>query len=111
VLEAEEPVSLVEIWIKGHRGSVDFAKFLQRHPELEPADEQVAYFEHLLDADGVTGAWPVAGRVEIDRDLRVAFFIHYLDTMRPLETPFGPTLLPEPTDRPARLDFVEYCLP
>jgi hypothetical protein len=38
----------------------------------------------------------------------LVFFFLYLDTELPLVTPFGDIRVPTPTERPARLDGIEY---
>jgi hypothetical protein len=48
------------------------------------------------------------GPLELVRDIRVAFFFHYLDRHRPLLTPGGPIPLPEPVARPERLSVITY---
>ena len=49
--------------------------------------------------------------IEYSGSLRVAFFFHYLDLSRPLETPLGDVALPDPSPAPERLSFMEYEAP
>jgi hypothetical protein len=39
------------------------------------------------------------------------FFFHYLDFSQPMQSPFGPLLLPNPSPCPERLSFVTYESP
>ncbi len=65
---------------------------------LDAVGEQV---EHdLWDGPGDRSLWV--------RDMRIAFFFHFLDLGRPLATPFGDVLLPAPAHRPSRLKWLEY---
>ena len=107
----EEPVVLIELWVKEFHGKCDFGAFGQEIPELEPADEQVAYDEHLLTDDGTSGRRILFDPYEVSDHARFAFFLHYLDASRPIKTPFGPVSLPPPTRRPERLAFIRYCQP
>jgi hypothetical protein len=111
VSEAEQPAYLVELWVRGYKDKLDFGKFSQRIEGLDPSQEQVAYLEHSLSDDGASGTWLPMEPQAFDRDIRVAFFLHFLDTERPLNAPFGPVFLPSPTERPGRLSFIEYFEP
>jgi hypothetical protein len=71
-----------------------------------PYDEKLldAAGEHVVaDLFGYWGIWP--------HQTRVAFFFHYLRPNEPLQTPFGQVELPRPTDRPKRLNILEYEQP
>lgn len=68
--------------------------------------------ERILSADGTK---ILADHSEIKRkpdlfrgDVRCVFFFHYLDTDRPLLTPFGKVDLPKTTARPERLSTIIY---
>ena len=108
VEEAEEPVVLIELWIKDFQGKVNFGAIGQQVPGLEPADEQVAYDEYLLSDDGTSGRRIQFNPYQMAGHARFAFFLHYLDASRPIKTPFGPVTLPPPAERPARLAFIHY---
>lgn len=80
-------------------------------PELDPAQDQVAYLEHRLNGEGTTGEPLSWEPLKVDGDARVAFFLYYLDTGKALDTPVGPILLPPETERPDRLAFIAYSEP
>ena len=44
-------------------------------------------------------------------DVRLAFFLHYIDFGQDLDTPFGSLGLPDPVPRPTRLRFIKFRLP
>lgn len=109
VREAEEPCHLVEIVVSDAPG-FDVGEITQKTPWASRKSWQVPYDERLLNAAGdevVPTQWPIPPERLTD-DVRLAFFFHYLDFDRPLETPFGPVRLPEPTERPSRLDWLQY---
>ena len=111
VADTEEPVTLVEVWIRGFVGKLDFAQFLQHNAKNDRSLDQVAYLEHALADDGMSGRELDFGLQQIDGDTRMTFFIHYFDEALPLVTPFGSVLVPPATELPARLGFVKYCEP
>jgi hypothetical protein len=111
VPEAHEPVHLIELVVRNSTG-FDPASFSQPDPDQPEENWQVAYDERALNESGDT---PITGSFELSRrpdllkgDVRLAFFMHYLDPTRPLMTPFGAVELPNPTDRPPRLSTIEY---
>jgi hypothetical protein len=108
-VDAKEPCHLVELWVRGLAGVLDFGQFTQELPGQPRSNWQVAYDERVLNDDG-TGAlghrFPF--QVACKGDLRVGFFFHYLDVSRPLLAPTGSIQLPKPTEMPARLEFFNY---
>jgi hypothetical protein len=111
VPKAAEPVHLVELVVRDSPG-FDSADFVQPDPGEPEENWQTAYGERALDASGshaITESFELSNRSELLRgDVRLVFFMHYLDTGRPLRTPFGDFDLPAPTDRPDRLAEIEY---
>jgi hypothetical protein len=111
VPEAPEPVHLIELLVRDSPG-FDPAKFVQ--PDLNEPEEnwQVAYDERALNESGdvpITESFELSGRPDLLKgDVRLVFFMHYLDPARPLMTPFGTVELPDPSDRPQRLSAIEY---
>src|SRR5579859_4473725 len=106
---ADEPCHLIELWLRGCTGPVNFGDFTQELPGRARENWQVAYDEWLLNSEGTAGALaPIPGPVEAASDIRVAFFFHYLDPSRPIMTPGGAVALPKPVARPDRLSFIEY---
>jgi hypothetical protein len=73
---------------------------------------QCAWLEQILNAQGnkILGiAEELGGKLELFRgDIRVAFFMHYIDLARPLITPFGTVRLPKPRRLPRRLSMINY---
>ena len=114
-VEAEELCHLIELIVHESKGPFDTGLFCQEDPNLERADWQVAYDEKVLDWAGtgiLADGFDLTPDSEIwSGDVRLCFFLHYVDLSKPLETPFGAVELPEPTPRPARLDQVEYWPP
>jgi hypothetical protein len=47
-------------------------------------------------------------RLPGQRDFAVAFFLHFFDHARPLETPYGPLQLPPASELPERLRWKKY---
>jgi hypothetical protein len=111
VPEAAEPCHLVEILVRSSSG-FDPAGFGQSDPDEPRENWQTAYDERALNQSGdqaLTESFELAGRPELlEGDVRLVFFIHYLDPARPILTPFGEAALPEPTPRPQRLREIEY---
>jgi hypothetical protein len=106
---AREPCHLVELWVRGLDGVLDFGQFTQAIPGQPQSNWQVPYDERVLNENGTA---PVGDRfpdqIMGTGDLRVAFFFHYLDFSKPLLSPAGPLELPAPSERPSRLQFLEY---
>lgn len=74
---------------------VDWFQLVQPDPDLDPSSWQVPYDEELVD--------PARGRW--------AFFLHYVDSDRPLNTPVGERALPSVTPLPAYLAHKKYDPP
>ena len=97
---------LLEVWVHERDDRFDFGDFSQ------PTD-QVAWDEVILSADGE--AVRVQNVLESDlasipdRDLRVAFWLHYDDANQPIHTSYGEAAAPSPTPMPDRLRrIIEY---
>ncbi len=97
VPEAQEPCHLIEFEIRGKYEDFDWSDVAQEDPKRPRENWQTAWDERVLDT--------TSNRV------RALCFIHYLDTERPILTSFGAVALPTPTERPARLQFVNYDPP
>lgn len=111
-VHAREPCHLIELLVRSCEGRFDLAPLTQRDQRRPRAEWQVPYAEKMLDPSGERVAWALwdgPGDEDLWRgDVRLAFFFHYLDTELPLLTPFGDVSFPAPTERPARLDGMEY---
>lgn len=109
VPNAPEPCYLLEVRIIDSPG-FDIREFTQDVPGQPERNWQVPYDERVLSAGGdeiVPTRWPTPPEV-LSGDVRLVFFMHYLDLSRPLRTPFGEIPLPEPSEQPERLAMVEY---
>jgi hypothetical protein len=111
----DEPCHLVEFRVRGVNGVFNFGGFTQEVPYTPQSNWQVPWMERILSADGskvVADDSEISAMPELFRgDVRCIFFFHYLDTNRPLVTPFGEVRLPKPTDRPQRLTMIQYEKP
>lgn len=68
----------------------------------QPGSDQAAYDERYLDPSG-TQVIAAGLNAPADSNLRVAFFLHYIDPGRPLTTTYGDCVAPPVTEMPARL--------
>jgi hypothetical protein len=111
VSEAPEPVHLIEIVVRDSPG-FDPGEFVQPDPDQPEENWQTAYDERALDAPGnsaITESFELSGRPELlEGDVRLVFFMHYLNPERPIRTPFGDVELPNPSDWPDRLASIQY---
>ena len=108
VSEAPEPCYLVEMVIHAAPSDLDLGAFSQGPLAGIPA--QAPWLETFLDRRGERRILdPFAGPAP--HEVRLAFFLHYVDLSRPLGSPYGPVMLPPPTPRPRRLAFITYREP
>ena len=107
--ESPEPCHLLEVVATDSPG-FDVGAITQEDLSKPRESWQAAYDERLLTPEGDAEqgtSWPI--RPEMLRgDVRLAFFMHYLDLGRPLTTPLGNVPIPEPTERPERLRWLVY---
>jgi hypothetical protein len=103
VPEAREPCQLIEVAVTD-AFEFDVGDFTQETPGQPRDNWQVPWDERFLNGAG-DAEDPTAGA---QGNVRLAFFFHDLDPARPLITPFGTVPLPEPTERPARLQWLQY---
>jgi hypothetical protein len=107
------PCSLVELIIRNCLQPLDFSEFRQEKPSVDPSGGyQVPYLEHMLDFSGeniLADDYGIGKHPELwDGDVRIVFFLHFLDPYMPLKTPFGFLRLPLPIKMPDRLKKVKY---
>jgi hypothetical protein len=111
-VDGPEPCHLVELIIYDCEGEVDLSGFTQEDPGQPRDNWQVPYLEHYLNTEGTSvlaDDQSILDKPELwNGDVRLAFFFHYLDQKRPLETPFGDIIVPEETFRPDRLQIIQY---
>jgi len=114
-VKASEPVHLVEMLIRNSKCAIDVGKITQKLPGQPSSNWQVPYDEKILNATGTKAvADPFLERTKPGLwigDIRLAFFFHYLDLSKPLETPFGDVTLPAESKKPRRLSGMKYETP
>jgi hypothetical protein len=114
-VEAAERCFLLEVLVSGSDGPFDLGGITQADASTPSTNWQVPYAEKLLAPEGdsvLLDLWEGDSDPEIwVGDVRLAFFMHYLDVASPLATPFGEATLPAPTPRPPRLQAIEYETP
>jgi hypothetical protein len=112
---AEEPVHLIEVVVRNSAGPFELVAFWQENPTQPKSNWQVCYDEQVLDKTGeriVADGWDAKKDKGLwTGDVRLAFFLHYVDFSKPLNTQFGDVPLPSPTERPARLSMINYDSP
>ncbi len=104
-VEAPEPCHLVELQISDYIGHLDLAKFTQERG-YDESSWQVPWDERVLNAEGtrdLPGRFPQ--KIEVNGEVRLAFFFHYLDFKKPLLTPAGRLVVPDAKILPKRLAF------
>jgi hypothetical protein len=97
LVEADEPVHLIELLIEGDVAEFDIGEVTQEVAGQPKSNWQGPYDERVLE--------------ESKQMARYAFFFHYLDLKKPLLTPAGSSPLPKPTKAPAHLQGIEYESP
>jgi len=109
----QKNIHLIECLIKGMPDEVvRVGEFTQPRAGVDRSGWQVAYDEHLLNRSGSDGFTIFAPKgIQIETDLRVAFFMHHLELRLPLATPGGELRLPDETPKPERLGFLKYREP
>ena len=102
--------------VRNSDGAFKIGDITQEWPGKDQSSWQVAYDEKVLTNDGsaiLFDPWFPDGDVSQHwlGDVRFAFFFHYLNFDRPLQTPFGDVTVAEATKRPTRLNFMKYESP
>jgi hypothetical protein len=109
--EADQPCHLVEMLVCDPERMFRVDDLVQAADGVERRYWQTAYIEQFLDADsGQPLSVPPFKAPERDR-YRLAFFFHYLDITKSLETSFGPVVLPQPSPPPPYLAFMRWLPP
>src|SRR5437660_10013390 len=92
-----EPVHLIEVVVHRSPG-FDPSDFVQADPGQPKTNWQTAYDERALNESGdspITDSFELSGRPDLlEGDVRLVFFMHYLDPSAPLSPPFRPVDLP-----------------
>jgi hypothetical protein len=90
-----EGLFLIEVQLDPPEATIEWGQFTQQIAGKPRSEWQVAYDERAINA--AVGTW--------------AFFLHFVDFSKPLETPTGPIQLPPPSSRPAYLSGCRYWVP
>jgi hypothetical protein len=96
-------VVLIEVIVRNRDNKFNIDDFTQGSEDEPVGSWQVAWAEAFLTMDGeslVVKRWSKAPQTG---DLRIAFFIHYWDTNKPLSTSYGDIICPAPEKMPERL--------
>jgi hypothetical protein len=111
-VQAKEPCHAIELWVKGVVRPFSFSDFKQEDPAKPNWKWQCAWMEHVLNSRGdkvLACERKISSQPELFQgDMRVLFFMHFLNLRRPLGSPFGPITLAAETSMPARLSIVQY---
>ena len=114
-IETDEPVHLIEVSVLGAQGIFKVGDITQEIADQPRDNWQAPYMEQILSASGdevLAVDYEASKQPELWRgDMRLAFFFHYLDFERPLQTPFGEVQLPAESELPERLAMMEYEQP
>ncbi|WP_442484077.1 hypothetical protein [Aeoliella sp. SH292] len=108
-VKSRQPCHLIELHISNHRGPLDVGAFTQEWPDKDRGSWQCPWDERVLDSEGksdLLGQYP--RNIVVDEELRLTFFMHYLNWDFPLITPAGELELPDSCEPPARLSFIQY---
>jgi hypothetical protein len=97
-----DSIVLIEVVIHGCDDRFDVGDFTQRIGD-NPDNWQVAYAEAFLAPDGEALASEHSHDAPAD-GLRVAFFLHFWDSKRPLASSYGDIVCPAVTAMPERLE-------
>ena len=109
-VDGHSDVHLLELEINSNHANIDIGEFTQKLEGIDRLNWQTPWDEKYLNETGteVTGDW-LKEPINSKDNTRLAFFFHFLDFGKPLETPFGEIALKQPTEIPARLQgLIEY---
>src|SRR5260370_18727664 len=118
-VEADQPCHLIELTVCDPDREFNVNDLTQVDENIERGLWQAAYDERYLDArsfqplpqrpDHTGFTFPPGVRLEPPdlKEYRLAFFFHYLDLAKPLESSFGPLALPQPPSPPEHLAFMD----
>jgi hypothetical protein len=103
-------VSLVEVLVQAKPSEVEVGEFTQEEPDTPRDSWQAAYMERYLNETGDT---VIGDDMDLPGDdkspTRLTFFMYYLDTTRPMLTPFGEVNLSQRIAVPDRLkDIIPF---
>ena len=106
-----ESAVLIEVMVSNRDERFDMGAFTQRRDDLPRESWQVAWAEAFLSADGTARVVKQFGEAPASGDLRIAFYVHFWDSAKPLCSSYGDIKCPSPTPMPERLEkLVPYEL-
>jgi hypothetical protein len=106
-----ESVVLIEVLVRDRDSRFNVNHFAQRREGFDRDNWQVAWAETYLSADGTTVVVEQFGEMPVSGDLRLAFYIHFWDSAKPLYSSYGDVVCPAPSAMPERLEkLVPYEL-
>ena len=117
-VEADQPCHLIELTICDPDREFNVDHLTQVDENVEKGLWQAAYDERYLDPQSLEPLPQRPGPEGINfppgvslepagrKEYRLAFFFHYLDLAKPLESSFGPLPLPQPSSQPEHLAFM-----
>ena len=109
---SELPCHLIECVVRADDLCAASSKIFHDCSHIRPGLTQAAYDTVILTPSGGQAEPPVCWRNVGGRsEIRVAFFMHYVNFDKPLVTCAGDLALPPPQPRPDRLSFIKYILP
>ena len=108
-------VHLIEINIRDSQSAIDWTKFTQSNLFQPVSNWQVPWDEKILNQDGtevIADSYEISRNPELCKgDVRIVFFLHSINFLTLLITPYGNMKLPKVTELPERLKFIEYIEP
>lgn len=97
-------VTLVELSIDKKANEIDIGEFTQEIENEPRLNWQVPFAEKYLDKDGNTIIGDDIDLPALITDTtRLTFFFYFLDTTKPLMTPFGQLTLTQKKEQPKRI--------
>jgi hypothetical protein len=104
-------VVLVEAMVHSPNRRFKVGDFAQAEEDVPRENWQVAYCETVLSQDGESVISRDSDEVPTTSPCRMAFFMHYWDSSRPLQSSYGEINCPAPQEMPERLRrLVKYEL-
>src|SRR5262249_17472648 len=99
-VEADQPCHLIELMICDSDRDFNVDDLTQPDENVRKGLWQAPYDERFLDAQSLKPLQLSSPERPDCNEYRLAFFFHYLDLAKPLESSFGPLPLPDPSPRP-----------